>query len=108
MTTERHQAEADLFFRHIADHGRFAECQLYRFVELRTGEPLGERERRALLRYARDLGAVREKGLAEVYAFPISGGQERRRRAVSEMQLELVGSSDDNPNQAVPTRERLR
>lgn len=76
MLPPAHQDLADLFFRLIADHGRFNERQLYRFVALKTGATLEPKERAALLSYAVSKGAKREQSIAPVYALPVH--RERR------------------------------
>lgn len=81
------QRHADLFFALIADNPRFNRMQLWRYVELRAGATLTQRERGALLEYARSLGAVRENGLYEVYRFP----RKRRTRPKDDETLETWG-----------------
>ena len=70
MLSPTHEALAELFFRLIADHGRFHERQLIRFVELKTGAKLTREEEDSCLSHALRKGAEREKGIAPVYAFP--------------------------------------
>lgn len=89
--TGPHALLADLFFKHIAEHGRFHEAQLYRFVELKGGGVLSEFERSELLGYARVCGAVREaKSIAPMYQLPKSL-RISRRKVKNDRQLELGG-----------------
>lgn len=89
MLAAEHEALAELFFRLIADHGRFNARQLHRFVELKTGIAPDKTARAALIRFAVERGAKREKCEAEVYAF--RGRSRRRKRKAPEEQLAFEG-----------------
>lgn len=86
MLTAEHEALADLFFRLIADHGRFNSKQLWRFVELKTGAAPDEDLCAALISYAVIKGAKREDCEAPVYAFKV-----RRQKRQSKRSKGLAG-----------------
>lgn len=96
----QHQQQADVFFRMIKDHGRFNERQLYRFVEMQTGQALHLSEQKDLLSYAKELGAKREKGLAEVYLLPPKMRLVRRRVRNNDQQLDMFRSAPPAPSTA--------
>lgn len=81
MLSPAHEALAELFFRLIADDGRFNERQLYRFVELKTGVKPTAEECAALLSHALRKGAKREQSIAPIYAFPVRRGGRPLRKA---------------------------